>query len=152
MRALLLSTLLLAAAACSADEPTLCDQAEDHVLDCTGAIPADFAGQCTDDVAEGVLILDCERIASDGKANGKSDGFLGWKAQGDSCIFNFECGGELVCRPTTEQGSDLGTGDKFCFPRGTHRDLCDADADCEGDLKCINDELFGNNGFCRLPL
>lgn len=150
MRALLLCTFVFAAA-CSADDPTLCEQAEDYVDECTGDIPADFAVQCTDDTAEGVLRLDCERIANDGKA-GKSDGFLGWKEKGDSCIFNFECGGELVCRPTTEEGSNLGTGDKFCFERGSHRDLCDADSDCAGELKCIADELFGDNGFCRLPI
>jgi hypothetical protein len=150
MRALLLTSLVLAAA-CAA-ESTPCEQAEQHVLDCGESVPENFAAQCTDDTAEGLMRLDCERISSDGKADGKSDGFLGWKEQGDSCIFNFECSAELVCRPTLKQGTNLGTGDKFCFARGSHRDLCDSDADCEGDLKCINDEFFGDNGFCRLPI
>ena len=150
MRALLVLPLVFAAA-CSA-ESSLCDEASDYVIECTGSLPEGFADQCTDDTAQAALSLDCARIATDGKASGKTDGWLGWRDQGDGCVFNFECSGELVCRPTTEDGSNLGTGDKFCFPRGTHRDLCDADADCQGDLKCINDELFGQNGFCRLPI
>lgn len=149
----LLCLAALALSACFIAEDSPCDQAADYIADCTdGEVPANFADSCDQQTAETVLALDCEAIASDGKG-GKADGYIGWKDRGDGCTLNLQCSGELVCRPTSEDSGTLGISDKFCLERGTFGDYCDSDADCDGDLKCIGDDLIGGgNGFCRKPI
>lgn len=149
----LLCIAALALSACFIAEDAPCDQAADYIADCTGSVPANFADSCDQQTADTVLALDCEAIAGDGKG-GKADGYFGWKERGDGCTLNLQCSGELVCRPTGESSGTLGVSDEFCLERGTFGDYCDSDADCDPEpgLKCIGDELFGDNGFCRKPI
>lgn len=148
-----LAALLALGGGCMLADDSPCEQAAAYISDCTGSVPDGFAETCDDRTAETVMSLSCDAIAGDAKGDGKNDGAIGWKDQGDSCSFNFQCSGELVCRPTNEDSGTLGINDEFCLERGTFGDFCDADADCEGELKCIGDAIVGgDNGFCRQPL
>jgi hypothetical protein len=57
----------------------------------------------------------------------------GWCKEGVTCLWDWECSGELVCRPEFE-GVDLGRD--RCRQKGTENQACRKDSDCEDGLDC----------------
>lgn len=141
-------------AACAGTEPELevdpvCLEAAEILERCSGAAPDDFVAACAEDpaAAEDLVAAECPPGLD------KSDGWLGWKERGERCWFNWECSGDLVCRPLDlwesgdtacmEQGEELGQTEvgRYCG------DWCDDDDDCASGLLCRN-EKNDRNGMC----
>lgn len=147
----LLSVVLISGCASDAAEEIdpACQQGAELIERCAGGVPDAFYQACEDDPsrAEELTAAECT-VDPD-----KGDGWIGWKDWGERCWFNWECAGELACRPLDmwassdtacmEPGHELGQTsiEEHCG------DWCDDDDDCAPGLLC-RDERNGKSGMC----
>jgi len=120
-----------------------CDAIVDKLESCNVAVPTELPDDCADDPTRynEVAALECQdlQLAFDDKA----DGIPGFKGEGDSCVLNFSCFWDLVCRPTekiyrlpplSHSGLD---GEHQCANIAGEGEYCDSDGDCEDGLRCL---------------
>ncbi|MSP17329.1 MAG: hypothetical protein EXR73_12110 [Myxococcales bacterium] len=97
--------LVLFSAACAAQsgaDTGACEEAADLFEACTGlAAPAAILSACHAQDAEEVVEAGCDAVVEWADSDGKADGVSSTRLEGESCVFNFECEGALVCRPTS---------------------------------------------------
>ena len=117
---------------CASDGGGDCHAAAGKLEACTGRVPANFEEKCATGGSEDVLDADCSTLAAaQGEADAKADGYFGWKGPDASCYFNFECEGDLVCRPTRFHDALVDPGDyRKCQPKAEHGQYCDHRDDC----------------------
>lgn len=140
-----LSLTLALGSACAPDmnagNGDLCAEASAHLQDC-GAKPANFDSTCTDRDAQLMLGLSCDELESGPTGNDKSDVIT--QPKGDDCWWDWQCSGELVCRPGGGVEGDL------CLAKGKYGSLCSADDECADTFECVEDAVHGDR--CRQPL
>ncbi len=151
--ACLLSLVLVAG--CDSGDPEIdpaCQQGAELIELCAGAVPDGYLEACAEDPtrAEELTAAECPATM------GKSDGWFGWREWGELCWFNWECGGDLECRPMSgevpsdqaclEPGVELGRvyGGDWCG------EWCDDQDDCADGLQCREEGIL-NNGMCVSP-
>jgi pimeloyl-ACP methyl ester carboxylesterase len=72
---------LVALGACAAGEPSPCDQAREHVWECTGELPAEPAEGCVGEfsaAADEVLATTCDELTASDKADFWCNAFTQW--------------------------------------------------------------------------
>ena len=146
----LLSLVLVAG--CDTSDPEIdpaCEQGAELIELCAGVVPEGYFEACAADPtrAEELTAAECPADLD------KGDGWFGWKDWGERCWFNWECDGDLVCRPLDmwaesdtaclQPGHELGLTsiEEYCG------DWCDDDDDCASGLLC-RDEWNGRSGMC----
>lgn len=150
MKRLLTSIVLVSAftlfAGCASEmgsdaETDECGVLAKSISDCGGSVPDDFEQECAEN-PEGA-----DKIAAAFCSSELDDGVFGWVGLNERCFnFNFECEGDLVCRPlnSTEQ-------DQTCRDKGGYDGLCDDDNDCVEGRLCVGEEVatYRSAGRCR---
>lgn len=168
-----LTTLLVAAGCGVGDSPVdvedECTGLAEHFASCGLTAPAAYAGGCADAgmtaKATEMLNADCGLLSA-ALSSGKADGYFGWVSLDEACRFNFQCEGNLVCRPRdapasaddlTPMTNDMTT---FCRPAGKERPLidsqyqcwngafCNDSADCLEGRRCVGRSFYGGFGMC----
>ena len=76
-----------------------CDQAVAQLASCGIAeeVQSALAASCDPDKADQIAGTDCGTLVSSVSADGKGDGWLGWKKENEHCSYDFQCAGSLVC-------------------------------------------------------
>jgi hypothetical protein len=137
MRSTILATLALALSACAPAAPTSdesCDGVVQRIEACGGTVAANFREACAQSAggADAYEDLACEDLLQALADHSKGDGdFLVDLEQGSRCLFNFQCAGDLTCRPVS-----LDFELSRCEPRG-NPGLCNDDNDCVDDWECM---------------
>lgn len=111
---------LLSAAGCAEEyQPSVCEQAADYQLECTGEyLTPPVCDQAAEAAGEYILSLSCDQLAQLGADQGKADGaFCDW--------FGIGC-----------------TADEQIFSGPS----CDTDADCDGGDYCAENHCFAGVG------
>ena len=121
-----------------------CVKAQSLFVTCVGRAPSDWTEACDDAKAAEVLGMSCDQLTS-ALPDAKADGPLLGKAEDVKCWFNFQCKGDLVCRPLSNV---IGT-EQTCGPR-TSSGWCDADSDCSKGYYCCGEHIL-ENGHCGPP-
>jgi hypothetical protein len=105
---------------------------------------------------EEILDLSCARLVAlvESGLDFDGDGFITDLGNDRRCFFNFQCSGDLVCRPIEKSYGIYNLADpedKFCLGLGKEREYCDSTQDCSNGQACMGFTLWGDNGRCLMP-